>query len=101
MTYQIADHNLAFSNKTGTLGGSRLASVASWLHILLDASSRSSGGGRPASGAASGATACGLALSGENLVERLVKLAGRHVDGVVLLCRWLVNCGIRVKDYVR
>jgi hypothetical protein len=78
ITYQIADHDLALTNKAGTLSGRGLSSVASRLNSLLDASSGSSGGGRPASGAASCATASGLALGREDLVERLVKLAGRH-----------------------
>lgn len=75
-THHIADHNLALANKARTLSGCRLSSIASWLDILLNASSRGSGSSRAASGAAGRATASGLALGGENLVERLVKLAG-------------------------
>lgn len=80
MTYQVADNDLALAGSPGGLGRSGLDSVATnSLGILLNAadwrsSSRAAGGATSGSSAASDA-----ALGGENLVERLIKLARRHV----------------------
>lgn len=85
-THQVADDNLALAGKTSTLRGRRLGSVASGLCVLLDTASGSSIGGLTASrAAASTAAGVGLtaALSGENLVERLVELSGHYGGGLL------------------
>lgn len=81
--WQVADHNLALANQAGTLGGRGLSCIASRLYSLLNASSRSCGGGT-ASGTACGTAATGiLSLCRQNLIKRLIKLVGRHFS------RWM------------
>jgi len=83
-TYQVADHDLAFTNHAGALGISGLSGIARRPCALLDAARR--GGCRSAVGSAASRAAAGpssLALVGEDLVQGLVKLA-RHVFGWVV-----------------
>ena len=85
VTYQIADHDLALANETGAFSGHRLDSVAGRLDGLLNATSRCGGSSRATRAAARRAAARGLALGRDDLVERLINLAG-HVDGVDVVC---------------
>jgi len=78
---QIADHDLALSDEARTIGRRGLAGVTRRLGALLNAASGGDGSGLAGRGAARGATVARVAaLSGENLVERLVELS-RHDGG--------------------
>ena len=83
-TYQVADHDLALAAQASALGGSGLGCAAGVLGILLDAASRGSRGGVGGTGGATLRAAAALLLvaplAGEDLIERLVELAGHDGD---------------------
>lgn len=78
-TDQVAHNDLAVASGEGTLGRSGLrAGIAGRLCVLLDTTCWGSGG-RSGTTLRVAATTSGAALSGGNLVKRLVELA-RHDD---------------------
>lgn len=86
-TYQVAHNNLAVASHS-TSGGCLLSRGSSLLlRCLSDTADGGDGGSSSSDRAASSsgtstAATNGATLSGENLVERLVKLS-RHIDGFV------------------
>jgi hypothetical protein len=82
-TYQVGDHDLGLAVARGSSGRSRSdLGLLGLLSRLVHTSDRRVGGSRTASTATSVAatTAGALAAGLKNVVERLVKLSGRHVD---------------------
>lgn len=83
-TYQVADHDLALAAHASALGRRGLGGAARRLCVLLNATGRRGGSGPSgASGAALRAAAALLVapLVGEDLIKRLVELAGHDGDG--------------------
>lgn len=86
ITYKVADNHLALSVAPCSLGGSLLSrSSTALLRCLLNTANRRCGCGSSCgtSETASATATSDATLGGENLVERLVKLAG-HIDSVGL-----------------
>lgn len=86
--YQVADHNLALAGHATGPSGSGLVCAARGLGALLNATGRRSGSRSGGASCAAGRAAAALLvapLAGEDLIERLVELAGHDCDGE----RWM------------
>ena len=82
-TYQVADHDFALADGASGARGGLGSSVGALL--LLDTTGRSGrscalGSARAASRATAGSHRA--TLRGEDLIERLIELSGRHSDGL-------------------